>query len=212
MSTNVLDVGKNLFLLLLFVDCTWAPVPRCSPFILINKVPDSISLLSDFNPYFPVPPCEYGGPLRALRAGDYEAVFGPSEDNIPFFPGNLARHNLLEGIFLLKTALPRIRGYMKGEEELKVDWDILTEGYSHHTAEPRTTQFGHDTQRRPELIDDPKLFEEYVGSLLHDLKEGGDTEPIRVTPIGQIRDKYKEHSHSRVRRAVAKILDYRRKK
>lgn len=85
-----------------------APVPRCSPLIIINKVPDSTNLLSDLSPYFPVPPCEYGGPLAALRAGDYEvggflesplpqAVLGPREGNIPLFPGGqLARHNILE--------------------------------------------------------------------------------------------------------------------
>ena len=59
-----------------------APVPRCGPLIIINKVnlpndkvlrnrlfqvPESLSLISDLNPFFPVPPCEYGGPLQALR-------------------------------------------------------------------------------------------------------------------------------------------------
>ena len=33
----------------------YAPVPRCSPFIIINKIPESTSLGADFNPYFPVP-------------------------------------------------------------------------------------------------------------------------------------------------------------
>ena len=31
------------------------PVPRCSPFIIINKIPESTSFGADFNPYFPVP-------------------------------------------------------------------------------------------------------------------------------------------------------------
>ena len=46
-----------------------APVPRCSPFIIINKLAEFNSIMSDANPYFPLPPCEYGGPLEALRAG-----------------------------------------------------------------------------------------------------------------------------------------------
>ena len=113
-----------------------APVPRCSPLIIINKVPDSTNLLSDLSPYFPVPPCEYGGPLAALRAGDYEvgrlldqaevppssqAVFGPRDDNLPLFPGQqLARHNILEGLVLLTRAAPRIGAFLRGEQELKV--------------------------------------------------------------------------------------------
>ena len=106
--------------LLLLPSPTLAPVPRCGPLIIINKVeigrdlsdqiiwctlllfqvPDAVSILSDLNPFFPVPPCEYGGPLQALRAGDYESVFGglPGQvDHLPLFPkGQLARHNLLE--------------------------------------------------------------------------------------------------------------------
>ena len=89
-------MSLSLSILLGVFQLAWAPVPRCGPFIFINKLPKSNSLLSDFNPYFPVPPCEYGGPLQALRAGDYEAVFGPLEDNLPFFPGRLPRHNILE--------------------------------------------------------------------------------------------------------------------
>ena len=47
-----------------------APVPRCSPFIFINKLAEWTNIWSDSNPYFPVPPCEYGGPLQALARGD----------------------------------------------------------------------------------------------------------------------------------------------
>ena len=47
-----------------------APVPRCSPFIFINKLAEWTNIWSDSNPYFPVPPCEYGGPLKALASGD----------------------------------------------------------------------------------------------------------------------------------------------
>ena len=49
-----------------------APVPRCSPFIIINKLAEFNNLMSDSNPYFPVPPCEYGGPLEALARGDLQ--------------------------------------------------------------------------------------------------------------------------------------------
>ena len=46
-----------------------APVPRCSPYIIINKLAESSNIISDTNPYFPVGPCEYGNPLNAIRAG-----------------------------------------------------------------------------------------------------------------------------------------------
>ena len=51
-----------------------APVPRCSPFIFINKLAEWSNVWSDSNPYFPVPPCEYGGPVEALAKGDLEYV------------------------------------------------------------------------------------------------------------------------------------------
>ena len=44
--------------LALFVQPTPAPVPRCSPMIIINKLAESSNILSDSNPYFPVPPCK----------------------------------------------------------------------------------------------------------------------------------------------------------
>ena len=82
--------ATSLLLLALLSGC-YAPVPRCSPFIIINKIPESTSLGADFNPYFPVPgdpfillfyghsivgfsECEYGGPLQAMLAGDFKAV------------------------------------------------------------------------------------------------------------------------------------------
>ena len=49
-----------------------APVPRCSPFIFINKLAEWTNVWSDSNPYFPVPPCEHGGPLEALARGDLQ--------------------------------------------------------------------------------------------------------------------------------------------
>jgi len=180
-----------------------APVPRCGPLIIINKVPESLSLISDLNPFFPVPPCEYGGPLQALRAGDYESVFGglPGQlDHIPLFPrGELAKHNLLEGIHILNKVAPRVAMWLRGEGDLKVafflfcpqqlmtmiilncpntmiqclllevNWDILTEGYTHHTKEPRTIQFGHKTHRDPSLLLDDKKFARHAGGMLDEL-------------------------------------------
>ena len=49
-------------LLFMILDRSYAPVPRCSPFIIINKIPESTSFGADFNPYFPVP----GIPFEAL--------------------------------------------------------------------------------------------------------------------------------------------------
>jgi len=162
------------FLLVLFLPTpSLAPVPRCGPLIIINKVPESQSLISDLNPFFPVPPCEYGGPLQALRAGDYESVFGglPGQlDHIPLFPrGELAKHNLLEGIHILNKVAPRVAMWLRGEGDLKVNWDILTEGYTHHTQEPRTIQFGHKTHRDPSLLLDDKKFAQHAGGMLDEL-------------------------------------------
>ena len=42
-------------LLSVLLGSSYAPVPRCSPFIIINKIPESTSFGADFNPYFPVP-------------------------------------------------------------------------------------------------------------------------------------------------------------
>jgi hypothetical protein len=66
--TNIL-ILQLLFLLLVALPRVPAPAPRCSPIFIINKIAEFSNLMSDLNPYFPVPPCEYGGPLRALLAG-----------------------------------------------------------------------------------------------------------------------------------------------
>ena len=44
--------------LVFLVRSSYAPVPRCSPFIIINKIPESSNFGNDFNPYFPVPGSE----------------------------------------------------------------------------------------------------------------------------------------------------------
>ena len=104
-----------------------APVPRCSPLIIINKLVESTNAFSDSNPYFPVPPCEYGSPLAALKAGDYDAVFiSARKQNVP-------RHNIYEFFWFLKTGLPRIIRMIKGEQQFYADKNILREGYQHYT-------------------------------------------------------------------------------
>ena len=75
---------------------------RCSPYIIINKLVESNSWTSDSNSYFPVPPCEYGGPREALAAGDYKAVFVMAE------PEKIPRHNFYEALWFMKTGLPRM--------------------------------------------------------------------------------------------------------
>ena len=75
---------------------------RCSPYIIINKLVESNSWTSDSNTYFPVPPCEYGGPREALAAGDYKAVFVMAE------PEKIPRHNFYEALWFMKTGLPRM--------------------------------------------------------------------------------------------------------
>jgi hypothetical protein len=47
-----------LVTILLNLTCVPAPVPRCSFFIGINKISEYSNILSDANPYFPVPPCK----------------------------------------------------------------------------------------------------------------------------------------------------------
>ena len=48
-----------LLILVVFPKLVPAPVPRCSPFIIINKLAEFSNILSDSNPYFPLPPCKY---------------------------------------------------------------------------------------------------------------------------------------------------------
>merc|ERR1719370_216588 len=53
--------------------------------------------------------------------------------------------------------------------QTQVNWDILTEGYSHHTPEPCTIQHGHDTHRDPDLILDEDKFVVHAASILEEL-------------------------------------------
>ena len=78
-QNNPFKVMRQLSQLSLFIlfhlQQLFAPVPRCSPLFIINKVLESMSLTSDMNPYFPVAECEYGGPMQAILAGDFNSVF-----------------------------------------------------------------------------------------------------------------------------------------
>ncbi|XP_023330235.1 uncharacterized protein LOC111702700 [Eurytemora carolleeae] len=159
-----------------------APVPRCSPFIIINKLAESSNIISDTNPYFPVGPCEYGNPMNAIRAGDLRSVFVFAE------PEKVLRHNFYELVFLFKTAIPRILRMAMGQMKFIQDPNILAEGYQHYTPFVRTTQLGQGTQRRPEIIDDERIYNKVVGAKLGELfRNGPDRIPGPYTPQGNLR-------------------------
>jgi len=172
-----------------------APVPRCSPFIVINKVVEWQSWSSDMNPFFPVPPCEYGGPLQALLAGDMNAVFLMDE------PELIPRHNTYEFIWFLKTGYARLRRMLQKKEKFDFDFKILREGYDHSTQKIRTKQHGHGTPRRPEVLNDKTMFENVMGEKVKDWwLEGGDkkganfnTEELLLTP--PVKPIHKKHGH-----------------
>ena len=43
--------------------------PGCSPFIIINKIPESSNFMNDFNPYFPVPGIFQSPLLSQMKSG-----------------------------------------------------------------------------------------------------------------------------------------------
>eukprot|EP00088_Acartia_fossae_P045731 TRINITY_DN49282_c0_g1_i1.p1 TRINITY_DN49282_c0_g1~~TRINITY_DN49282_c0_g1_i1.p1 ORF type:complete len:201 (+),score=40.49 TRINITY_DN49282_c0_g1_i1:46-648(+) len=150
---------KILFLLT-FLSSAYAPVPRCSPFFIINKLMEWNSWTSDMNPYFPVPPCEHGGPMQAVLAGDYRSVF------IMDTPEIIPRHNLHELIWYMKTGYSRLRRMMKNKEPLEFDFNIMREGFDHYTPKIRTKQMGHETERRPEVLDSEEIYINFAGEKL----------------------------------------------
>jgi len=155
---------KSLFALsviLLSLQQVPAPVPRCSPYIIINKVVESSNLLSDSNPYFPVPPCEYGSPEAALAAGDKEAVW------LLEHPELIPRHNLYELTWFFDKGLNRWRRIYNGEEQLVYDPKILNEGYQHSTPYTRTTAIGIGRERDTSIIDNPNKFNSALQSNIH---------------------------------------------
>ena len=144
-------------------------MPPCSPFILMNKMIESSNLLSDIHPYYPIPPCPHGGPLQALSKGDINSVF---IKDVP-------RHLWYELSWLLAVGLPRKWEAITGKYPIKVNMDILTEGYKHKTRfdaniwkdsvfenfvyrAPRTEQFGHSSSRNPDLFHQKKIFDQLV--------------------------------------------------
>ena len=85
------------------------------------------SLWSDNNAYFPIGPCEYGGPIGALLAGDTGAVF------ILETPDRIPRHNIYELVWFFKVGLLRMLRMFFGLERFVFDLNILLEGYQHYT-------------------------------------------------------------------------------
>ena len=113
------------------------------------------SFRSDSNSYFPVGPCEYGGPLQALMAGDanaggFSSSYCPRSTEklvvimmtfkpLPMLvflldePEKIPRHNIYELVWFLKTGMTRMKRMMLGLEPFVYDFGILTEGYQHYT-------------------------------------------------------------------------------
>lgn len=178
----------KIVIITMFLNCAYAPVPRCSPFFIINKWMEWNSWSSDMNPYFPVPPCEYGGPAQAVLAGDYKSVF------IMDSPDIIPRHNLHELIWYMKTGYSRLRRMMNKKEPFEFDFNIMREGFSdHYTPKIRTKQFGHGTYRRPEVLDNREIYLNFAGEKLKEYyKHGTDkvgtnfnTEGLLLSPEDQ---------------------------
>lgn len=158
-----LDWKVVWFGLVVFIQPVPAPVPRCSPFIIINKVVEWQNWSSDMNPYFPVPPCEYGGPMQAIMAGDLNAVFLLDE------PELIPRHNTYEFLWFLKTGYHRLSRMLRKKEPFEYDFNILREGYDHSSETIRRTQFGQGAFRRPEVLDNEDIFLNVAGEAKKDI-------------------------------------------
>ena len=122
-----LKVNQYFQVIFFFPLPTPAPVPRCSPLFIINKLAEFNNLMSDSNPYFPVPPCEYGNAMNALRAGDFRSVFVLAE------PTKIPLHNFYELVWFLKTGFPRFMRMVTGKQKFITNPKILRERYKHHT-------------------------------------------------------------------------------
>lgn len=178
-------MNKHIFftasVFLLLPHPTPAPVPRCSPFIIINKLAEFNNLMSDSNPYFPMPPCEYGSWQNALAKGDFRSVFVLAE------PQKIPLHNFYEFIWFLKTGFPRFLRFLTGKQKFITDDKILREGYQHHTPYVRTRQLGENTLRRPEIIDNKRTYKsvilDKIGQLL---TRGPDKKRGPYTPQGPL--------------------------
>ena len=78
---------------------------------IINKLAEFNNLMSDSNPYFPMPPCEYGNAMNALRAGDFRSVFVLAE------PAKIPLHNFYELVWFMKTGFPRFLRMVTGKQK-----------------------------------------------------------------------------------------------
>jgi len=171
----------TIFVIFFFPQPTPAPVPRCSPFFIINKLAEFNNLMSDSNPYFPTPPCEYGNAMNALRAGDFRSVFVLAE------PAKIPLHNFYELVWFMKTGFPRFLRMVTGKQKFITDPKILRERYKHHTPYPRTVQLGQGTKRRPEIIDNFDAYKFVVGDKIRTLaREGPDKYHKPYTPQGPL--------------------------
>ena len=144
--------------LLFLVQTSYAPVPRCSPFIIINKIPESSNFMNDFNPLFPVPECEYGGPLQAMLAGDYASVSLLADG-----AWKIPRHNFYEVLWLFTKGPAKIKKFLSGEKKFEFDPSIIFEGYSHDRG---TKRIGDDTHRDTTLIENDDLYAKGIQDLL----------------------------------------------
>jgi len=163
MTSPFQPIVLSSVLICLQVNSVFAPVPRCSPFIIINKVPESNSFSADFNPYFPVPECEYGGPLQALMAGDFAAVSLLADGG-----WKIPRHNAYELLWLFTKGPERLRRIIAGEEEFEFDPSILFEGYSHNRG---TQRIGSGTHRDTSAINNDELFKQGIKKLVVEEKK-----------------------------------------
>lgn len=171
----------TVLVLIFFPQPTPAPVPRCSPFLFINKWAEFNSFWSDSNPYFPLPPCEYGGWVEALAQGDIKSV------SVLASPLKIPRHNFYELVWFLKTGFPRLVRMITGKEKLITDPRILREGYKQAGRNVRTRQLGQNTRRRPEIIDNKSIYKAVVGGKIGELlTQGPDKRPKPYTPQGPL--------------------------
>ena len=113
------------------------------------------------NPFFPVPECEYGGPVQAILAGDFNAVFLLNE------PDLIPLHNLYELVWIVKKGWPRLQRILAGEEKFKFSLDKLLEGYKGNENPQTDIQLGQGTQRDESKI--RNSFEQSIQELI-DLK------------------------------------------
>jgi len=184
----------TLFVFLSLPYPTPAPVPRCSPFIIINKLAEFNNFWSDSNPYFPLPPCEYGSWQNAIAKGDLESVFVLAQ------PLKIPLHNFYEFIWFLKTGLPRLTRMVLGKEKLITDDKILREGYQQAGSYVRTRQLGQNTLRRPEIIDNKNIYNAVVGQKIAELiKQGPDKRPKPYTPQGPLPGRRVQAGQTRTR-------------